>query len=391
MMSKLIAYMRPPGWVDGSSYKYYSLLMEHYGGLITPDIKTVPKPDLVICHGDRWPMYKQPLSMGIPYILVEHDVYSLRTGQFYSDEREKIENAFAVIFTSEDHLEYYRSLGFKLPPVGIVPLKPLKKDLVFIRKPKIGGKHLVYAGGLVTHDRKSSYFGYRAYHGIFKAFIQAGWIVHVYVPGSLRRSFTDYVDIGCIVHGSLPYSTLLAEISQYTAGLQSYNRESVPEIAYKYTQLCRPNKLWDYLAAGIPTIGFQGGNGMEIYRDKWGVVVDNLNKETLRGLDKNLPKITDEMRFKENMDDCMEVFKNFIDEALNSSLEIRPANKVTRISVSNVKKNIIAVNKTGRMVERGNLVFKPLESKELINIDRSLYMQIKSCSDLEVHYIKGGK
>ena len=78
---------------------------------------------------------------------------------------------------------------------------------------------------------------------------------------------------------------LFRELSQFTAGLQGFNFQ---EDSFEYARICRPNKIWNYLAAGIPTIGFNPGNGIELYRDKWGVELKDINQINEINLE-NLP------------------------------------------------------------------------------------------------------
>ncbi|GAJ22409.1 unnamed protein product, partial [marine sediment metagenome] len=198
----------------------------------------------------------------IPYILIEHDINSLRRGlDRYTEKqgREKMGNASAVIFTSEEHAEYYEKMKkkykWKIPYYEIIHTRPLKKDLDFVPLNKLEGLNLVYAGGVVANWHKvNSIYGYRCYHEIFKRFIEAGWKVHVYSASHNQRLLREYRESGCITYNNLTYKELLKEMSKYTAGFHSYNKIGVSEIAYNYTQTCRGNKIWDYLAAGIPTI-----------------------------------------------------------------------------------------------------------------------------------------
>jgi hypothetical protein len=103
-----------------------------------------------------------------------------------------------------------------------------------------------------------------------------------------------------VVHPNVPYDELLPLLSQYTAGLQAYWLTGVRESSAAYVHTCRPNKLWDYLAAGIPTIGYQGGPGMKVYAGKWGVVLRGLERGAIAGL--QLPEIPDSLRFAETIE-----------------------------------------------------------------------------------------
>lgn len=107
-------------------------------------------------------------------------------------------------------------------------------------------------------------FDYRNYLKIFTVLMKAGWNIYIYPVG---KPVKEYEEIGCryqsfITEGKDFYKAL----SQYTAGIQGF----APGKGFEYAKTCRPNKIWNYLAAGIPTIGINPGNGIELFGGKWG-------------------------------------------------------------------------------------------------------------------------
>lgn len=322
------AYIPVYNWLDGSAYKYYQFVKSKYGGLVINARGFTLRqhlikygPDIVFVHGDWQTSHTEAINLKIPYILIEQDVFSMRidaTKEQLERERRMLESAAGIIFTSEEMLEYCDS-KYKLPDTELIHLRPFKSDIDFEPLPKLPGKNLVYAGGIVKRSRKETPYGYRAYHEIFKAFINAGWNVHLYACDVNQEALPEYQEIGCITHNYVPYTELLKEMSQYTAGLQSYNKEGVPEKAYAYTQQCRPNKTWDYLAAGIATIGFQAGSAAELYDGKWGVKINDLKPKTLKGLAKMLPIITEDMRRSEVMEHDMYKVDRLVEKVLGKA------------------------------------------------------------------------
>jgi hypothetical protein len=189
----------------------------------------------------------------------------------------------------------------------------------------------VYAGGIIAGTGGN--YGYRGYKKIFKDFIDAGWTVHVYCNFTQKETLREYVNsIGVVGHGWWPYSELLKQMSQYSAGLQMFNKENVLPRAFAYTQQCRPNKTWDYLAASIPTIGLNAGNCAKIYVDGgWGIVIPDTDQKTLADI--HLPEITEDMRFEQNMDKDIPEFDRVIQIALGTRPQItipvaKPGKKV---------------------------------------------------------------
>lgn len=390
-------------WYDGSQYKLPELLKKEFGidftrGKIREDL------DLGICWGDVHLLYKEFLKKNIPYILVEHDVYSLRfeiNGKILSHDREKMENASAVIFTSEEHAEYYEMLKKKhdwhIPKYIIIHNKPLRKDIKFKPRQKLEGLHLVMAGGIIGHWRNSITkerainFNYKTFHYIFKKFIEAGWNVHMY-PTKFRRSnsFNELKNIGCIFHEYVPGNKIYEEMSQYTAGLHANNDINTPERAFKYAQSTRPNKLYDYLASGIPTIGYQGGErSMDVYRDKWGIVIDDLEPETLKAIPERLKKIKILQKWRK--ESVLEKEINKIEYIINVALK-ETKNKSRKkyivpklISKSPFPKYITVENRGKILIERANHIFTPGEKTEIFQVNENDFRLIKAHVHLKIN------
>jgi len=268
------------------------------------------KPDLIVCREYPWPFWKYAYDNHIPYIIAIGDSHSMRGGIVLQEEITMIQNAEAILLTSEDHLSFFQQLDIDLPPHEVVYLRPSIKNLRFDPLPKLPGKNLVYAGGIRDASKSSTPFGYRSYKYIFEQIIKQGWNVHIYAKQRSRSN--EYQDIGCIWHPPVKQSRLYRELSQYTAGFVGYNTVGVPEQAVKYAFSCRPNKLWEYLAGGIPTIGYQVGNGGAIFDGKWGTVLDDL--ASINQI--KLPQITNEMRYAQTSDQDKPRVKKLIDKAL---------------------------------------------------------------------------
>lgn len=291
----------------GSGYKYFEFFRDYYDAENIKG-KNLEEFDLVVVRGSESLAYKVPLNQNISYLLISHDVASMRSNTLASHEREMVENAVAMIRVTEDHLGYFAGRGYKVPPCEVIYLRPLNKDFKFKPLKKLKGKHLVYAGG-VTSKKENHY---RSYYTIFEAFIAAGWTVHIYC---YNKGLEEYSELGCKIHNVLSYPALLREMSQYTAGLAGYHQGK----DFKYTQTARQNKCFDYLAAGIPTIAVNPGNQRKIYEGKWGVVVEDLSEKTLANI--NLPRITSKMRVEQVMDKDKHKFDQLLKVAVETIIE----------------------------------------------------------------------
>jgi hypothetical protein len=312
--------------MQGSRYKF----IEMFGRVCDLDVvESLPHDggdyDFAIVRGDKSTDYRRALAANLPYILIEHDVWSVRAG-LPSDpqEREMIEKASSVLFTSKHHVDLAQR--YSVPPSEYVYLRPLRKDLEFTPLPKLSGRNIVYAGGIVGNDG-SEMFGYRKYAvEIFPALIKAGWTVHVYPAWNGANRAKDYRAIGCVIHDPVPQADLYREMSQYQAAFQGYAEEGCQQ----YVASCRPNKLWEGLGAGIPILGYNPGTGAHIYSGKWGVVARSLAdipavSERVLAL-----RITNGMRFAEVIDHDIPAFERLVSHVPE---RVRPIRK-RRLGVS---------------------------------------------------------
>jgi hypothetical protein len=270
-----IAYLLPNRKLQaGARVKYLNLFRQLKGyeiQLIQSNyhvaIKKI-KPHLCIVFGDKWNEWRISKENNIPYILCEHDVSTMRYDEINYIEGVKIQNAAGIIFTSPYHRDYVlKRYNIDESKTKLLYLKPSISDLNYAPLPKLEGKNIVYIGGLLSELNKS--FSYRCYVKLFKEFIELGYNVHLY---PIKGAPQIYSDIGCIYNETIPSGKdLYRALSQYDFGLQIFNKEGVPDKAYKYTQTCVPNKTFDYCASGIPTLGIHGGRAMDIYHNKWGI------------------------------------------------------------------------------------------------------------------------
>lgn len=318
---RAIMHRREP--VDGSRYKYGEMFSRVCTVDHIPWPRNVSSYDFGIVFGDKNPDYKRLLSAGIPYLLVEQDVYTIRNKTADStQEREMIENAACVLFTSEDHLDILSKL-YQMPPARVVHLRPLAQDIEFEPLPKLPGQNIVYAGGIVNWAARDGLFGYRAYHEVFKRLMACGWTVHVYPAWKGAERQPEYAAIGCVTHHHVWQGDIYRELSQYQAAFHGY-----AEFAEQYyCYVCRPNKLWEGLGAGIPTFGYNGGPAASIYHLRWGHHTTSLKmfpSVTKKVLAMEVP---DELRKREVMDNDIDAFRELVEIAASAPRKAKPAVK----------------------------------------------------------------
>ena len=298
-----------------SRYKYITLLKKIYADDVQIHDERrfnralLSRPDYAVVFGSFRTTYKLPLARKMKYILCDHDITSLyRPGEAF-DERRKILGSSKIIFTSPDHQAYIcNQYDYPVERTMVLYLRPSADDLNFEPLGKSPGKNLVYIGGLLDdtfQTHKQGRFSYRCYADIFTQIIKEGWAVHLYAA---RKSPEIYKKIGCTYHPRVPEGIeLYRELSQYTAGMQGFANHNQ---AYEYAKTCRPNKIWNYLAGGIPTIGINSGNGAELFEGKWGYELRDVQK--INNLDFSLLDLK-HYREKEVIEIQAEELKRFIE------------------------------------------------------------------------------
>ena len=110
---KALYLVQPP--LQGSRYKYAEMFGRVCDVAARHAIGRTRGIDFAIIRGDYRDDYKAAMKAGLPYILIEHDVYTMRGARDKGKEREMIEGAAAVLFTSEAHLRYCAE-RYRLPP-----------------------------------------------------------------------------------------------------------------------------------------------------------------------------------------------------------------------------------------------------------------------------------
>lgn len=351
---RAIMHRREP--IDGSRYKYGEMFARVCAVDHIPWPPDVAAYDFGIVFGDKNPDYKRLLSAGVPYILVEQDVYTVRNkAADPAQEKEMIENAACVLFTSEDHLEILAK-QYKMPPHRVVHLRPLARDLDFEPLPKLPGQNIVYAGGIVTWEARNGLFGYRAYHEVFKRLMDCGWTVHIYPAWKGSERQPEYAAIGCVPHAHVWQGDLYRELSQYQAAFHGY-----AEFAEQhYCHVCRPNKLWEGLGAGIPTFGYNGGPATSIYHRKWGYHTTSL--KAFPSLTKKVlaMEIPEDLRRREVIDGDIDVFHELVEIAAK-------AKRKTPLAVPTLRPREI----TYQHPTNGHTVTIPAQSAKKLKYERA--------------------
>lgn len=254
-----LAYLASPR--TGSRYKYHAMFSRVADVSVTDDPSGF---DGAVVFGDRGTEWRRCVDARVPFVLVENDVATLRVPKLDdTNEREMHLHARAVLYPSEAMRDYCLS-RYRVRHAEVVHLRPLARDLDFTPREK-QPRTLVYAGGIRdTGGGRGRGYGYRLYHGIFASAIAAGWRV-VVLPSTPVKALAGYTALGVEFMPHVPARDLYAALSAYAVGLQAYACDGYG------MRFCLPNKTWEYLAAGIPTLGVGAGLAASIYHGRWGL------------------------------------------------------------------------------------------------------------------------
>lgn len=188
-----------------------------------------------------------------PDAAIVYDVHDMDSVRYQLEEPEEEEvaayrEADGYVFPSRSY-SMTASLGVHTDamlgkPVSIVYTMVNEEMLRRDRKalPMVGG--VVYEGGL-SHPEDDQYWPWLDFGWIAKSLCDDMIPFHVY---GLERYRESYSAMGAVYHGVAPFSSITRELSRYTCGLVG----TWPH--HPQQEMAMPNKLFEYLAAGLPVI-----------------------------------------------------------------------------------------------------------------------------------------
>ena len=210
-----------------------------------------------------------------------HDSDMIRRKIIRKDEVEMIRYSDALIYVSnpiQDQLNFLYNVDVPTMVLYNYPTQRMINNTVIDWDKEKKG--LVYEGGinaigvtkeiLITND----ILKYRDLFPLLKQLVEQGNEVHAYAGNP--DAFTTGQHLGIILHEPTPFDILLQEMSQYKYNLLIFNNENGTEDQVNYTTA---NKMWDALAAGLPSLTCWCPE-MEKYirKHKIGLVFDNINE-----------------------------------------------------------------------------------------------------------------
>lgn len=242
------------GWRD-----YNSCALTYTGHLNgqMPDVShLISSAQTLASHVDLFHVHNEPdfpvsvikEATGKPVIYDIHDMVSQRTGSIDEWEQKALDACDAIVVPSGEYKQILQKRGILKPIVEILSGVPQKLYPQVRRKPQRLG--IVYEGGLKGKPKKESQqFEWRSWVEVFYAISKMNIGVWCY-PADSREDLSDYTNSGIIVMPSLPYDQMLKNLTAHEAGLVG---SPFPDGAFDGAL---PNKLFEYIAAGLPVIAF---------------------------------------------------------------------------------------------------------------------------------------
>jgi glycosyltransferase involved in cell wall biosynthesis len=253
----------------------------------------------VVIHSHNAPDFLTILAIEavkgeVPVIHDCHEALTLReTGYYASDEEETIkikyprqekvanEKSYGRIYVTEGVKDYIQwrynvepsrdMVFYSYVSESVVPAQLLRKV-----SEKDGETHIAYIG-TVTSRIKDSHYDLRE---IFRKIATYGIHVHIYVSiwGVKDKAYHHLADESNLIHyhGHLDQRSLLHEITQYDYGWAGFN---VNLKNRKHLDVALPNKVFEYIACGLPVLAFKHKNIMtHLTRYNVGLVFDTLDE-----------------------------------------------------------------------------------------------------------------
>jgi len=250
-----------------------------------------PYIDLWHVHNEpSWYVYAIKEISNKPVVLDVHDTFLTRTTpeewekamsegkphvRVTAEERASFQMADALNFVSNSLADAARS-EFKLEqPFSILPsyvprmwykyhFKEWMGDLVYEGRVTIPAEHEGLKNGTGAN--------YCDYTDLAKKAQAIGINLHLY-PGRGDQAMKDIYEPLAMVHPGYPYNTLLDQISRHDWGVVG-NTVNSPQ-----WHVALPNKMFDYMAAGVPSVCFNATEAAKMALEHgYGIVVESMEQ-----------------------------------------------------------------------------------------------------------------
>lgn len=230
------------------------------------------KVDLFHCHNepDWLPWVVKSTIPDMPVVYDIHDMKSVRDGKVEPDEAKSLEVCDAVIVPSRRYKEIIQARRPGIPVEEVLSCVP--GDMYPKERCRVYHGGIVYEGGLRPKQGASEYdFKWRTWTDVMEGILKHHVPVWVY-RSNLAHDFSEYAAMGCMLMGPIPYNALLQNMTSHEAGLVG---SPYPDPAFDGAM---PNKLFEYIAAGLPVISLNAPQCTEfLVATGFGIGIDSVD------------------------------------------------------------------------------------------------------------------
>lgn len=223
------------------------------------------------------------LKTGRKFVVHQPDVMSMRGAVDIGEASLHMSDKTVSVFPSKGCQEYMCDrLRIPLEETYVFKALPVLAWQPELPKPeeKIHNS-IVYAGFVTTDPGVPN--GFRYFVDVFRKFLDAG--IHVYLMNAGEAVFPEVMETykgpgmeNLHMMIGKPYRELYQELAKYSVGFVGFTRPpELPDTVKDYGDKSLPNKAFDYMFAGIPSVGHNMAEANE-YVKNWGAVTDDPDK-----------------------------------------------------------------------------------------------------------------
>jgi hypothetical protein len=240
---------------------------------LTAKLAVMPDFDVIHVHNEPdWLVTAaKKAKPNTPVVYDCHDLDSQRDGEKANpDEIEAMKVADAYIFPSQAYYEgasRYHSLPPHKPKAVVYSMC---NQMSIGPLPRVRG--IAYEGGIAAPVEGYNYTRYPAYRD-HRALVEAMYYANIPIAlyGVSDIFMNQYRSIGALCFPPMPYVNMLRELTRWDWGFVGCAEK------YKTMEGSMPNKLFEYVAAGIPVIACNSPEAERFVVDnELGVSVDSI-------------------------------------------------------------------------------------------------------------------
>ena len=228
-----------------------------------------------------------------PIVLDVHDLDSVRQNMLTADEYEMFKYAAGTVQVSKPvHDWAIKTHNYRKPSTILYSF--CNDELVDYNGDMDQKRHgIVYEGGAnpPSYDAEmGESFRYRSLYPLCKQIVEMGNELHMFIGNS--DAVGPYSDIGAVIYPPTDYEEMMHRLVQFKWGLVAFNNADKTQ---RQTNMTLTNKMFEYLAAGMPVIVFGADESARIATELGvGICLDKL--EDLGSVEEKFGKVYPQLK-----------------------------------------------------------------------------------------------